>query len=1133
MFKKTLIILALLAILVGVCANNYVSPRQVRLSRIQPTRTIEPDHSGVYTTPNLKPSDLELKNKIFGTEDSTSDLSSVIHVVLKEEAPGSFSIQTSGAQAFTKDALFYYPLISPTKRGIVGFCEEDIKLIDNIEKTLLRDAEPIITSLPDTEAKKVYSQVLFYMKSLCRTQREKLSNLSASVSDLSLDDEVNESIYTRAFVIAKEDDILVSTTFMLIAHASPNPIPGKSPETPRNLDDLKNHLKEQRSLIESQLEYIERNHGRIDKIPMLYQRQHAQRTREKLVSDIKQELDVFEDLFEELSTANEVTDEVFSKVESQSQRIDEINANSLALGYHIDKYSPLLPRWARDQTKDPFIVESDGSYGVIMSEPNKDLLDFHRSVVVKRAEEGDKEAERALYILRTAVSVLEHRERTTNYSALQFFTTLESKAMGTLSKPSMVVDPNGDFSTNEFESDVDDSSAREPSPVVTPNRKLAEATSDIEDDDDEMPNVQEILDPQVSTPEEILSKVATGKAYTPAQCASISCLSGPSCISNKDGSPKMCYKATCVKKDCNHIAIHTVDCSDAKCEKGSCKCGNCVGGECKPGKCVGGSCHSGSCSSTKCVGCTTEVPRLEGCVARPAHCTGGSCSPAKVRGARCVKREILPNHHCAKEECSKGECVKGECKKGKCVAGDCSHRCYCDECVAPKCQPGSCTPGTCTTGSCNVGESQTGCEKGSCKGGYCVGPKCNGNEYDGFKCKGSECTPAKCHPSCNGCSCTTAKCTGGECTPARCVGGKCGRVHCDGCSSSLCHLEGAKCVPARCRGVKAIPARIVGYDGRTVGSCSSDYYKSRCVGKPNCKKPDYCVREKPEEVCTAPSCKSPGCKGTNCDGSKCKGSECMRPATTTTTRSTTTTTRSTTTTTRPTTTTTRSTTTTRPTTTTTRSTTTTTRPTTTTTRSTTTTTRSTTTTTRSTTTTTRSTTTTTRPTTTTTRPTTTTTRPTTTTTTTTTTTSRPTTTTTTTTTRPTTTTTTTTTTTRYATTSLRTSTTTVSSPISTGPSRRILAQVPDLGSEKVPESKKPESKKPESKKPESRKPESKKPESKSSSCNCSSGRCAKSSCTGSVCAYGCAYGCSMGCGGKNGNTGNPVKLASEAENSID
>ncbi|POM84816.1 hypothetical protein CmeUKMEL1_14285 [Cryptosporidium meleagridis] len=1130
MFKKTLFIFAFLAILVSVCASNYVSPRKARLSRAPQPRTIEPDFPGVYNTPNLKPSDWDLKQKIFGVEDSTSDLSSTVHVVIKEDGPESFSIQTTGAQAFNKDALFYYPLISPTKRGINDFCEEDTKLIDNIERTLLHDAEPIITSLPDTEAKRIYLQVLFYMKSLCKTQREKLSNLNESVSDLSLDDAVDESTITRAFVIAKEDDILVSTTFMLIAHASPSPIPGKSPETPRNLDDLENHLKEQRSLIESQLEYIERNSERIDKIPMLYQRRYAQRAREKLISDIRQELVVLEDLFEELSAANEVTDEIFSKVEAQSQIIDEINAGSLALGYHIDKYSPLLPRWARDQTKDPFIVETSDGYGVIMSEPTKELLDFHRSVVVKRAEEGDKEAERALCILRTAVSVIEHRERTTNYSAFQFFTALESKAMGAISKPSVVVDPSADFSTNEVESDVDDSSAREPSPVVTPNRKLAEATSDIEDDD-EMPNVQEILDPQLSTPEEILSKVATGGAYTPAQCASLSCLSGPSCINNKDGSPKMCYKATCVKKDCNHVAIHKVDCSEARCERGSCKCGSCVGGECKPGRCVGGSCHSGSCSSTKCVGCTTEVPRLEGCVARPAHCTGGSCSPAKVRGAKCVRHEILPNHHCAKEECSKGECVKGECKRGKCVAGDCSSKCYCDECVAPRCQPGSCTPGTCTTGSCNVGESQTGCEKGSCKGGYCVGPKCNGNEYDGFKCKGSECTPARCHPSCSGCSCTTAKCTGGECTPARCVGGKCGRVHCDGCSSSLCHLEGAKCVPARCRGVKAVPARIVGYDGRAVGSCKNDYYKSHCAGKPGCEKPDYCIREKPEEVCTAPSCKNPGCKGTKCDGSECKGSECVRPTTTTTTRSTiitrpttTTTTRSTTTTT--TTRSTTTTTTTRPTTTTTTTrfttTTTTTRPTTTTTTrftTTTTTTRPTTTTTTRSTTTRPTTTTTTRSTTT--RPTTTTTtiRPTTTRPTTTTTTTRP----TTTTTRSTTTTTTTTTT-RYVINSLRTSTTTVSTPISTGPSRRMLAQVQELDSER---------KSPESRKPESKLPESKKPESKSNSCNCSSGRCGRADCTGPGCAYGCAYGCSLGCGGSGKQSSDPVRLASNAERSIE
>lgn len=108
MFEKTFIIFALLVVFVGVGAN-YVSPRAARVSRAHQARQIEAGDSGVYGTPNVKPSDLEMMKRIFGSDSSQADASTTVQVILKEEDSGSLSIHTSGTKAFTKKCSFLLP----------------------------------------------------------------------------------------------------------------------------------------------------------------------------------------------------------------------------------------------------------------------------------------------------------------------------------------------------------------------------------------------------------------------------------------------------------------------------------------------------------------------------------------------------------------------------------------------------------------------------------------------------------------------------------------------------------------------------------------------------------------------------------------------------------------------------------------------------------------------------------------------------------------------------------------------------------------------------------------------------------------------------------------------------------------
>ncbi|KAH7647874.1 secreted with cysteine rich repeats and a mucin like threonine rich repeat [Cryptosporidium bovis] len=1149
---KLLALLVSITILVSCSENDkksYISPRSARLAL-----TPEPEiQAGVDYSPNVRPSDFLSRVSTIEPEQQTTP---TLQMVLTKADDGTLVVESTGTSpTYSKDSLFYYPLIPPTPSGVSNYCTEDIKLIENLEQALIFEVEPIIESLPETEAKRVYEEVLSYLKSLCKSQFRKLHALKQSVSELG-DSQITEELVIKAFTYAKENDILVTTAYMLAAHSTPFPIPGKSPEVPKTHEELINYVKEQCSLVKAQGDFMEQNVGRVDKIAVLYQRQHAQRTYLRLSEDVRSELEVCKAVYEELQATNTVSEDVYNKVSDQAPRIDSINAGTLSLAYHLDKYSPVLPLWARDQTRDPFIVGTPEGYGVVMLDPSKELEDYYNNVVLKRAEEGDKDAERALLVQRIAVSVLEHRERTTTHAASKFFTVLECRAISSLSKTTTIVDPNADFSTNEVESDVEEA-AGPSTPVVTPVtntpvRRLAEAASELidEEDDDEIPEIVEAVEvvetePCTEDPEVILESLAQGKLnYEPAQCASLACLAGPSCITNRDGSPKICYKPVCVNKDCSHVAIHKVDCSEATCEHGNCKPGSCVGGKCDIGRCVGGKFQSGSCSSTRCVGCTTELPRVEGCDVRPPHCEEGACAPSRIRGAKCVKQEFLEDYHCAKGECKRQDCETCGSSGGAGAAGGS------DECVAPTCVPGSCTTGSCHSGSCIPNNRPDDhCVHGSCTGGYCIGPKCSADEYDGFRCKAPKCTPARCNSSCSDCTCTPASCTTCGCVPPKCVGGSCGRIQCCGCA------------PVRCRGVKVVPARIVGRDGRAVGSCQN----SSCAGY-NC-----CTSSNVSE--------SPGSSGDyypTIPVTSTTTRATIRPITTTTTVGVSTV--------RPTTTTTRVTIITRPittTTTTTRmtTTTTTTRMTTTTTTTRTTTTTTTRMTTTTTTTRTTTTTTTTRATTTTTTRMTTTT--TTTRTTTTTTTTRM--TTTTTTTRMTTTTTTTrmtttTTTTRMTTTTTTTRMTTTTTTTTTGGSTkavflrtsststttiqtrfgRSLAQVPGpvVPESTRPESGKPESGKPESGKQESGKPESGKPESgkpesgkpesgkpesgKSCTCVCSgsdSSKCAgcgtcnsgKSCCSsGCMLASGCASSC---CGG--GSAMSPTAAAAEAEKQVE
>ncbi|KAH8740527.1 secreted protein with cysteine rich repeats and a mucin like threonine rich repeat [Cryptosporidium ryanae] len=831
MFSKLSKLLTLLAVITtlelcsGAQTNVYVSPRAVRQQAIHSGPEIIP---GVDYTPNVKPSDYISRMSTIEPEQAATP---TLQMVLTKGEDGTLVVESTGtAPAYSKDSLFYYPLIPPTREGILNYCNEDTKLIENLEQSLIFEVEPIIVSLPETEAKKVYEEVLSYLKSLCKSQFRKLNALRGTVSELN-DSQITEELIIKAFTYAKENDILVTTAYMLAAHSTPFPIPGKSPEVPTKHSELVEYVKDQCLLVKTQGNFMDQNMGRIDKISVLYQRQHAQRTYYRLSENIRSELEVCKSVYDELVSSGAVSEGVYKTVSDQAARIDSINAGTLSLAYHLDKYSPVLPSWARDQTKDPFIVGTPEGYGVVMLEPSKDLEDFYSDVVLKRAEEGDKDAERALLVQRIAVSVLEHRERTTTHAASKFFTVLECRAINSLSKSTAIVDPNVDFSTNEVESDVE--TAGPATPVATPvtstpvprqvpgARRLAEVKIEPEKADEEeileeIPeeiSEEEAQEPCDRDPEVILEDLATGKLkYEPAQCSSLVCLAGPSCISNRDGSPRICYKPACVKKDCEHVAFYKVDCSEATCEHGNCRPGSCVGGKCQLGKCVGGRFQSGSCSSTKCVGCTTELPRVEGCDVKPPRCEEGACVPSRIRGAKCVKKEFLEDYHCAK-----GECTRQDCEV--CGSSGCSGAAPDSEgCVAPTCVPGSCTTGSCNSGSCVPNaKPDDRCEHGSCTGGYCIGPKCSANEYDGFRCKGPECTPARCG-ACSGCTCTPASCTGCGCVPPRCVGGSCGKIQCCGCA------------PMRCRGVKFVPARIVGRDGRAVGSCQN----SSCVGSDCC-----------------------------------------------------------------------------------------------------------------------------------------------------------------------------------------------------------------------------------------------------------------------------------------------------------
>ncbi|KAL7066606.1 hypothetical protein ACR3K2_29610 [Cryptosporidium serpentis] len=836
----------------------YSSPRQARLEAMSVgvSRFPEPNVSGVFLTPNIRPSEAssffnDILNK--SRQIPFAESSGGPPLIVESTSGGSISIFSRSTPGLPSDALFYYPLISSTKSGMQSFCKEERILIYNIEQTLNNTVSNLVSRLPEGNSKEVYRQVLDDMVKLCSTQREKVDAISRNISNIEDDKQVNADDFSSAFVIAKEDDTLAYATMMFVGHVTPPPSPVTANYVPSNLFDMKKFLDRQLQNISTYCDNLYNAENRIEGISAIFQRQKMRRIHKQLKDNCSSERYLVIQMIDDLKNKGELDAEFINLAREQSNSISSLGSDTEMFLFQLNKYSPGVPLWSRDAGKSPEIIKIGKGYGIAMRTPSVKYEEFLANLI-ELSEAGDSDAENALLIQQASIQATDMRNRAVLFSATQFFNIMEERANSDLLKSSEILDQSqvdeesgSELEVTEVTSEALDSKtdeildevgeAEEVEEVeeveiigqgeggeddILVARKLAEDIS-LEGDDDvvsedslDEEEEEEVIMPS-DTPEKILEVTSNARAYSPAKYAALTCSRQPSATCRRaDGSPINCLKATCVTKECRHAAVHTLNCKDVAYIGTQCKMGHSVGGKSQRGHCVGGASYGGECTPRRWVGCTTELPALEGCVVKPAHSVGGQSKPSRITGITCQRKEIFPNIHCKAGEYKKGHCVDGQSKVPESRRGTCKVGTFKNgECALPHWQKGKSAIGEYRAGECYMGQSKVRSVKHQCQGGYSVGPKIRNGVYTGAQCKAGKSTPAKCVPSSTGSRSVPPKSVGAQSKPAKLVGGRSVPPKLEDCQVKPFRFVGGKSVPARITGTKCTPPHSVGPNGES------------------------------------------------------------------------------------------------------------------------------------------------------------------------------------------------------------------------------------------------------------------------------------------------------------------------------